>query len=241
MTTILGFIRFVAGVALSLFAGALEIILLPLDRRTGRLFHAVARTWARLILFICGVRVKVSGLEKLDRSSNYVYASNHASMFDIPCVLAGIPDQIRIIFKKELEKIPFFGWGLKWGHYISVDRSSTSSAIQSLAEASRKIRDGASVLLYAEGTRTTDGRLQAFKRGAFKLALESGVPVVPLTINGSYSIVRRRSLVICPGVVHLILEDPISLEGMQGKEAELALLERVRSAISKNYIDQSTV
>lgn len=241
MTAMLGLVRFVLGVAISLLAGGIEILMLPFDRHRGRVFHAIARAWARVVLLVCGVRVRVSGLEKLDRSCNYVYASNHASMFDIPCVLAGIPDQIRIIFKKELERIPFFGWGLKWGHYISVDRASTSSAMQSLAEASRKIREGASVLLYAEGTRTTDGRLQAFKRGAFKLALESGVPVVPLTINGSYTIMKRRSLVVRPGQVHLVLEDPISVEGMQGKEAELALMMRVRAAISKNYIDQSTL
>jgi len=239
MNTLLGPVRVAVAAALCLIMGAVEIVLLPIDRRKGRLFHALARAWARMVLWVCSIRVRVTGLEHLIPGQSYVYASNHASLFDIPCVLAGVPDQIRIIYKRELETIPFFGWGLKWGHYIGVERTSVSSAMQSLAEAARKIREGASVLLYAEGTRTKDGRLQSFKRGAFKLAAEAGVPVIPLTINGTFRILRRGSLVVRPTRVHLHLEEPILSDGTQGKEAEVRIMERVRAAIVKNYIDQS--
>jgi len=236
---ILGPVRFVAAAALCLVMGAAEILLLPIDRKRGRVFHALARAWAHMILFVSGIRVHVTGLEHLVPGQSYVYVSNHASLFDIPCVLAGIPDQIRIIYKRELETIPFFGWGLKWGHYIGVERKSITSAMQSLAEAVGKIRAGASVLLYAEGTRTKDGRLQPFKRGAFKLAAEAAVPVIPLVINGTFHILRRHSIVIRPTRVHLVLEEPIPADGIRGKEAEVKIMERVRAAIEKNYIDQS--
>lgn len=239
MNVILGPVRVVVATGLCLFMGALEILLLPIDRKKGRVFHALARAWAHMILFVCGVRVRVTGLDHIAPGQSYVYASNHASLFDIPCVLAGIPDQIRIIYKRELETIPFFGWGLKWGHYIGVERTSIASAMQSLAEAARKIRQGASVLLYAEGTRTRDGRLQPFKRGAFKLAAEAGVPVIPLAINGTFRILGRHSLVVRPTRVHLVLEEPVRADGLRGKEAEVKIMERVRAAIEKNYIDQS--
>jgi len=236
MATLFGSIRFLVAVANSMFFAALELLTLPFHYK-GILFHALARGWAHTSLWICGVKVRVHGLEKLDRSRNYVYVSNHASMFDIPAIVAGIPDQIRIVYKKELEKIPIFGWGLKLGSYIGIDRSRGADAMKSLEEATEKIRRGASVLLYAEGTRTMDGKLQPFKRGAFNLAVKAGVPVVPLTVNGSYNILPKHSIAILPGTVELVLETPIAITG-QGKEAEFALMEQVHTAIERHYINQ---
>ncbi len=238
MRTLIGAAKFLAGVVISITMACLEIVMLPINHREGRLFHALARFWARAVLFVCGVRVHVTGLENLDRSRNYVYVSNHASMFDIPAIIAGIPDQIRIVYKKELEVIPFFGWGLKWGNYIGIDRGRGVKAMKSLEEAVLKIREGASVLLYAEGTRTMDGKLQPFKRGAFNLAVRAGVPVVPLTVNGSFRLLPKHSIQVRAGKVELVLERPIAVTGNDGKEAELQLMERVHRAIARNYRDQ---
>lgn len=237
MGTILGTVRFVVALALSMFFAILELLTMPLHGK-GWLFHALARMWARSVLFFCGVRVVVHGLERLERDRNYVYVSNHASMFDIPTIIASVPDQIRIVYKKELEKIPFFGWGLKLGSYIGIDRGRGMEAMKSLEEAVQKIRDGASVLLYAEGTRTEDGKLQPFKRGAFNLAVKAGVPVVPITINGSFGILRKRSYVVRPGTVELVLESPIEIPGGGNKESELQLMEQVHTAIARHYKDQ---
>lgn len=236
MATLAGTLRFIVAVANSMFFAALELLTLPFHYK-GILFHALARGWAHTTLWICGVKVRVHGLEKLDLSGNYVYVSNHASMFDIPAIIAGIPDQIRIIYKKELDWIPIFGWGLKWGSYIGIDRRRGAEAMKSLEEAAEKIRRGASVLLYAEGTRTMDGRLQPFKRGAFNLAVKAGVPVVPLTVNGSYNILPKRSAAIRPGTVELVLETPIAITG-QGKDAEFALMKQVHAAIEQHYVNQ---
>lgn len=237
MSTVLGFLRALAGAVVCMVFATLTLITLPFNRN-GIVFHAVARGWARVLLFICGVEVHVTGLDKLDRSKNYVYVSNHASLFDIPAVIAGVPDQIRVVYKRELERIPVFGWGLKWGSYIGINRGKGAEAVRSLEEAAERIRKGASVLLFAEGTRTTDGRLQPFKRGAFNLAAKAGVPVVPLTVNGSYLILPKRSVSIRPGRVNLLLDSPIFPEGGEGKDAEVRLMHEVHAAIARNYIDQ---
>jgi len=235
--SILDVVRLVLGVALTVLVAIAVLFSVPFDRH-GRFYHAHARFWSKGLLRIFRVRLRVHGLETIDRSRNYIYVSNHASMFDIPIVAAGIPDDVRLVYKKELEKIPVFGWGLRWGSYIGIDRGRGAEAMKSLDAAVERIRRGVSVLLFAEGTRTLDGRLQPFKRGAFNLAVRSGVPVIPMTINGSYSIVPKHSLHIRPGVVDLFLDPPIPIEREGGKETERQLMDRVRAAIERHYIDQ---
>lgn len=237
MKLLIGLFRFVAALINSMFFATLELIIIVL-RRGDRAFHALARSWAHTTLRICGVDVRVRGLEKLEPGRSYVYVCNHASMFDIPAILASLPDQVRIIYKKELNWIPIFGWGLKFGSYIAVDRSHSAEAMRSLEAAARKIATGASVLLFAEGTRTMDGRLQPFKRGAFNLAVKAGVPVVPLTVNGSFNILPKSSFAIRPGNVELVLETPIPITG-KGRDEEKRLMDLVRAAMDRHYMNQS--
>lgn len=236
MRTVLGLLRFVGCWVTAIVFASLELIVIAL-RLGDRVFHAFARGWAHTTLSLSGVKVRARGLENVDFTRNYVYVSNHASMFDIPAIVSAVPDQIRIIYKKELHWIPIFGWGLKFGSYIAIDRSSGTDAMKSLEEAVEKIRSGASVLLYAEGTRTQDGKLQPFKRGAFNLAVKAGVPVVPLTVNGSFGILRKSSFVIRSGTVELVLGSPIPIQG-SGKEEEMRVMALVHEAIRKNYVNQ---
>ena len=204
-------------------------------KRTGNFFHKITKLFASGTLKICGVQLNVEGTDNLDPGQHYVYISNHASQFDIPAIIAGIPDKIRIIYKKELEKIPIFGWALKYNKiYISIDRKHGQSAIQSLEEAAEKIKKGESVLLFAEGTRSPDGNLQPFKRGPFKLAILSGVPVVPVTIVGSHKILPKNSLRIRSGTITIKISEPIYSKGELGKESEIDLLNRVHTAIKNN-------
>lgn len=236
-TRLTGILRLIIAVLWTLLNAIAAVLVIPFDRR-GKLYHGVGRIWSRGLLLICGLRLTTKGKEYLIPGQSYIYVSNHASLLDIPVITAGIPDQIRIVYKKELDKIPLFGWGLKWGSYIGIDRGSSTEARRSLDEAIEKIRRGASVFMFAEGTRTIDGKLQPFKRGAFNLALASGVSIVPLTINGTFGIMPKHSATIRPGPVELILESPIEVEPEQGKEAELRLMERVHAAIAKHYVDQ---
>jgi 1-acyl-sn-glycerol-3-phosphate acyltransferase len=236
--TMLGsMIRLVAGFAVTFVMAIVAVVAVVFDR-SGKHYHWVSRTWSRLVLPVVGVRIRVRGMEHLEPGQSYIYVTNHASMVDIPVVSAGVPDELRIVYKRELEKIPLFGWGLRMSNYIGIDRGSSPESRRSLDEAVEKIRKGASVLMFAEGTRTSNGKLQPFKRGAFHLAIRSGVPVVPLTINGSFGIVPKHSFRIRSGVVELVFSEPISTSGSEGKDAELKLMEQVRTAIASEYHDQ---
>ncbi|HLX11512.1 MAG TPA: lysophospholipid acyltransferase family protein, partial [Bacteroidota bacterium] len=202
-------------------------------------FHLISRIHSFTVLKLCGVRVEVHGTEFLEPGKSYIYVSNHASLFDIPAVIAGLPDRVRMVYKKEIHKIPVFGWGMKLSKvYISVARGSGPDGKRSIDDAAEQIRNGSSVLLFAEGTRTHDGKLQAFKRGAFHLAMRAGVPVVPLTINGSYKVLPRNSWDVRPGVISLVLDKPIVPPNADGREEEIRFKDQVQEIISRHYIDQ---
>lgn len=234
---LLTWIKIVMVVFVTAFFSIIAIIVVPLDRK-GAYYHSVGRVWARTVLRIFDVKVRLKGMDSLEPGRTYVYVSNHASMFDIPAVMASIPDEIRIVYKKELSYVPLWGWSLAVGPYIAIDRFSAKDAMKSLDKAAEKIRRGASVLLFAEGTRTRTGQLLPFKRGAFSLAVRSGIPLVPLTINNSFNILPKGSLRIRPADITLIVDKPIPTSGSDGKADEKMLMEMVRSVISKHYVEQ---
>jgi 1-acyl-sn-glycerol-3-phosphate acyltransferase len=222
----------------SLAVGIVELVAFPFDPK-GRVFYWLSQFHSASVLKVCGATLKVEGLEYLKPGQKYIFVSNHASLFDIPAVVLGLRQEIRIMYKKELSWIPIWGWALRWSNvYIGVERGKGVDAIRSLEKAAEKMRGGASVLLFAEGTRTKNGKLQPFKRGAFYLALRSGYSVVPLTINGSYGILQKNSLRIKPGAITIVLDKPIEPPAEYSKEAELALRDRVHAIIQQHYIEQ---
>jgi 1-acyl-sn-glycerol-3-phosphate acyltransferase len=193
---------------------------------------------AKAVLAICGAKVTVQGLEHLDLSRKHMYVSNHASLLDIPVVLHSIPDTLNIMYKREIQYVPFFGWGMKFGPYISVDRGSGMKARRSLESAIEKVRNGAAVLMFAEGTRSRDGKMHDFKRGAFRVASQAGVQIVPLTINGSYNVLHHGSMTIKPGPIELIVHPPIDPPAAGDDKAEAAVLANVFETISSHYKNQ---
>jgi len=214
---------------------AIFAIIFSLIDRSGRVYNLLGKWWAKILLWIAGVRVETIGLENVNKGENYIYVANHLSNIDIPIVMANLPGQLRIVFKKELAKIPIFGWQLRTGPYILIDRQNPTRAIKSLEIAKKKIQKGVSVLLFAEGTRSIDGNIQQFKRGAFTLATRSGKQIVPLTIKGTYEILPKKALEIKPGKVKLIIDKPINHYGSTDKKSELDLMDRVRNIIINNY------
>ena len=211
---------------------SLEIVVVAVNRADA--FDGIMRYYMRTVLKVCGVNVVVRGLEKLDASRHYIYVSNHASLLDIPAVVATIPDNIRIVYKKEINYIPVFGWAMKLtGMHIPIDRSRGLAAMRRLGDAVQRVITGASFLLFAEGTRSADGHLQPFKRGAFNLAVGAGVAVVPVAIVGSYRVLPKHSFRITPGTITLNLGEPIEPAGSNGKTAELSVMEQTRSAIER--------
>jgi 1-acyl-sn-glycerol-3-phosphate acyltransferase len=234
MKTVLTLIRLILASISTVVCGVSTIILRPVDPH-GKIFHWFGKVWATSILLIASTRIVIRGTEHIQNGNRYIYVSNHASLLDIPAVMAGIPDQIRLIYKKELEKIPIFGWVLKVGPNISIDRERSFKAMKSLEEAAEKIKRGASVLLFAEGTRSNDGRLQPFKRGAFSLAVKTGIPIIPLTINGSFDRRPKGKFLINPGVIEIILDQPIPTDNGSGKEFELSIMNRVYEVIQSQF------
>jgi len=199
--------------------------------------HKVARIWATILLKITNVQVSVLGTEHISTERPQIFMSNHQSDFDIFIVLAYLPVQFRWLAKKELFQIPVFGKAMKKAGYIEIDRQNHERAMQNLAEASRKIREGKSVMSFPEGTRSVDGTIKAFKKGMFHLALEAGVPIVPITIIGASEIMPKRSLKINPGKITMIIDRPIDVTAYS-EDSRSELAERVRSVIINNFHSQ---
>ena len=223
-------------IIVALYALAMSVIALLslVVEKDGRGYFWVGASWSRFALRVCQVEVRVRGAENLQRDGAYIFVTNHASMFDIPAIMSVLP-RVRIMFKKELSYVPVWGWALRWGHHIMVDRGKGTEAMKSLDRAAESVKEGGSIILFAEGTRTRDGKLQPFKRGAFALAAKSGVPIVPISINGSFKILPKNSLDIHPSPIELVIEKPIETSGIASREEEIAMMNKVRGIIERNY------
>jgi 1-acyl-sn-glycerol-3-phosphate acyltransferase len=206
--------------------GILSCFVMP----SGDAVISLARLWARLLLGISRVRVVVEGGEKIASTGPFVFLSNHQSQFDILAAVRSIPVPFRVLAKRELFLIPVFGWVLRLSGFVAIDRRNRERAIQSLEKAALRIRRGESLLIYAEGTRSPDGALLPFKKGGFILAIQAGVPVVPMTILGSRAVLPKGSLKIRPGTITVSLGDPIDPRQFRVEQKE-ELMARVRSAM----------
>ena len=196
--------------------------------------HKVANLWARVLLFLCSTRVEVIGGQNILRTKPQVMMANHQSDFDILITLAFVPGQFRWIAKKELFTIPVFGQAMRSAGYIEIDRQNHEKAMQSLDLAALRIRQGKSVMTFPEGTRSRSGEIKAFKQGTFYLAIQSGAPIIPISIVGSGEIMPKRSLRIKPGRIKLVIDKPIDTKNYT-LETRQELIHRVRQVIIRNY------
>jgi 1-acyl-sn-glycerol-3-phosphate acyltransferase len=192
----------------------------------------VAWHWSKQLLFIGGVRATVTGTNRLAPNGTYVVVSNHASAFDIPILMATLPLNLAFMAKKELFRIPVFGWGITAMGHIPVDRSSARKARQAIRRAVDSLHkeNDISLLLFPEGTRSPDGRLGEFKSASFALALEAGVDVVPVYIHNSHRILRKKTWRICPGTVEVRVGEPIAIHESGGFDKK-GLSERAYAAM----------
>ncbi|MFN2444039.1 MAG: lysophospholipid acyltransferase family protein [Vicinamibacterales bacterium] len=174
----------------------------------GRLAHGCARLWSWLILATTGVRVHLAGLERLQPGRTYVFAANHQSIYDIPVIFASLPYQLRIVAKESLGRFPFLGWHLRRTGHMLVDRRRPDR-VRILRWARTLPSLGLSLIVFPEGTRSRDGRLGPFKAGGFLLALQAGLPIVPLSLVGSRLVMRKGELTTRPGEVTLVIHEPI--------------------------------
>lgn len=197
---------------------ALPVLVAGAIDRSGALVHAMARAWSRLVLWSCGVRVRVEG-EGNVVPGPAVYAANHASALDIPVLFGHLPVAFRIIHKRSLYLVPGIGWALWLGGHVGIDRHNPFRARRSLAAAAARIHGGTSVVVFPEGTRSRDEKVQAFKRGSFHLAIEAGVPVVPISLVGVKRVVPAGTRALRPGLVKIRIHPALSTSGRGPTEA----------------------
>ncbi|MCF7806010.1 MAG: 1-acyl-sn-glycerol-3-phosphate acyltransferase [Candidatus Marinimicrobia bacterium] len=213
---------------------ALLALLGGIPDRRGRLINWCARTWAGFLLFVNGVSISVTGLEQLQDNRQYVFMANHQSALDIPAIFVALPFQVRMMAKKELFRIPVFGWALSLGGYIKIDRENRDRAISSLqAAAERVVRRSESVVVFPEGTRSVSGKLNRFKKGGFMFALDTGYPVVPVTIDGARDRTPHKELIIYPGKIAVTIGEPIPLEEYSAENRD-ELIARTFDTIEQN-------
>lgn len=198
-----------------------------------RLARYIAHLWCIHLLVFCGVRVRTIGAEKLSRKERYVFIANHQSYFDIPTIYAGLPFSLSFIAKKELFFIPFFGWGIAAIGHIWIDRENPRKALKSITRAIEKLkRNRICLVLFPEGTRSITGEVGVFKRGSFTLAIEAGVPVVPVSLVGMRNILPKKTFLFNPGTALVAVGDPISPEECSKLDKE-ELSRMVRERIVK--------
>ncbi|MBI5644016.1 MAG: 1-acyl-sn-glycerol-3-phosphate acyltransferase [Deltaproteobacteria bacterium] len=205
--------------------------------RKGYSAHSVGVFWSRLILSISGVRVEIEGAENIPEGKPVIFLSNHQGAFDIPVLQGNIPVQFKWVAKKSLFKIPFIGWSMSLSGYIGVDRENPSEAYKSMEEASRRIKEGTSLLIFPEGTRSETGKLLPFKRGGFVLAAKSGVPIVPVAIRGTNTIMKKGGYAIMPSKVTVSFGRPIETGGVDDKTLRNRTKESIEVFLKNRGLD----
>lgn len=223
-------------IALHTFICSIIAMIFSLVDRSHTLYFMLSKFFSGGILWLSGIKLEISGLENFDREKTYVFVSNHASQYDIVTLQKVIPNRMAMIFKKELARIPFFGWQLKMGPYVMIDRENYEKAMKSIEEAKEKMqKQNISIVVFAEGTRSKTGEIQPFKRGAFRLATKVGYPIIPTTIAGSNKIMPKGTYKLKKGTIKVRFDKPILSEGIKTRQQEIDLMNRVRDVIVSNH------
>lgn len=204
---------------------------------TARNFKRTARWWAHTILTLSGIRVRVIDRARLDPERPYVFVSNHQNLLDILALSSALPYPFGFVAKAELARVPFLGFAIRNSASVFIDRSDPRSAVTSLRSAGERIRSGNSVLLFVEGTRSFSGRLQPFKKGAFSVAVEAGVPMVPVAILDAYRRMNEQERTMRGGTIHVVVGEPIPLDGKTRRDIP-DLMDVTRSRLTAELAEE---
>ena len=208
------------------------LVLIPWAAVTGNVLPLYEASLAivRIGYWLVGIRVVTTGLENVPTNTACIFMANHVSNLDPPALLPRIPGRTSAFIKRELMKIPVFGWGLRLGEFIPVSRDGSSTGAQeSVAAARRVLEKGIHITTFVEGTRSPDGRMLPFKKGPFYLAMQAGAPCVPISIYGTETLMAKGSQRVSPGTAHIVFHPPIDPAGFSTRED---LMEAVRAAIA---------
>ncbi len=216
------------------FFGAISLICGLWDR-SGRQQHFIAHLWARTLLLLSLSRVRVVGREKLHQHETAVYAANHLSYMDTPVLFAHLPFQFRILAKQSLWKIPFIGWYLNRSGQVPVDQSSARNTVASLNRGVATLKQGLPLVIFPEGGRAHDGRTKPFVSGAAYMAIKAQVPLVPITLIGTYELLPTHTYALNPRPLCVIISDPIPTTGLTTRDAD-ALTRQLFETITTTYM-----
>jgi 1-acyl-sn-glycerol-3-phosphate acyltransferase len=211
----------------SLLVAILSILIFPIDYGN-KVSNPLMKIWTNTVLFIYGIKVNVLGAENIDPSKGKIYISNHASYLDIFVQLAKLPDNVRMIYKKEINRVPVLGWAMWSVGFVALDRVNIRSAMKSLDKAAKRIKSGLSVVIYPEGTRTLTGEVGEFKRGMFFLADKSEADIIPVSLSGTFELMPMGSMKVKPGTVNMVIGKPVKYR----KDKEL--LNEIRNTVIEN-------
>ncbi|GMV40835.1 MAG: hypothetical protein AMXMBFR64_25510 [Myxococcales bacterium] len=215
--------------ALYALVGGLSTLISP----SGRLYMKTARAWSRMLLRMSGTTISSRGTDGVDWSRPFILMSNHQSHFDIPCLFATVPVDLRFLSKHVLAWIPIFGWSMWAAGFIFINRSDQKKAFASIDKAIRTVREGRSIVVFPEGTRSKDGALKDFKKGAFHMAAEAGVQIVPAWVEGSRHIMQKNSGLVRPGThVDVRFGRPFLVDPRE-PDAKATIAARVRSELER--------
>lgn len=193
-----------------------SVLIASLINASGNWIHRLGRLWAGIIIRTSGVKIEMQGHEHIPVGKPVIFACNHASQFDILVLLEDLPGQFRFVVKKELFKVPLFGFALYHAGYIPIDRSGGKAAMSSLQEAAKRVKKGIPIVIFPEGTRSPDGRLMPFKMGGILIAIKAGCPIVPVAIKGSHKVLPKGSIRIRPGRIRMTIGLPVQTVGPKG-------------------------
>ncbi len=196
----------------------------------GAVYQFWARTWTKTILLLCGIGVTIEREDDVERLPQAVFMANHTSAVDILSVFAGVPHKVCFIAKDSLFKIPILGWSMRVAGFVSVDRKDHKSGREAVGKLEKRLRQGYSIFIFPEGTRSRDGKLLPFKKSGFYLALKTGVPVVPMAFVGARAVIGKQGWGIRRGNVRIRIGKPIETKGL-GVDYRNELLETVRKEI----------
>ena len=223
-------------IGLHTFLCSIFAMIFALTDRSHTLYFKLSKYFSGGVLWLSGIKLEVTGLDNFDKNKTYVFVSNHSSQYDIVVLQKTIPNRMAMIFKKELAKIPFFGWQLAMGPYVMIDRENYEKALKSIDEAKQKMeKQNISIVVFAEGTRSKTGEIQPFKRGAFRLATQVGYPIIPTTVIGSNKIMPKGTYRLRRGTIKVHFDKPILSEGNVTRQQEIDLMNRVREIIVQNH------